>query len=128
MSHHSIHIGNERITVGDQLLPQVPSLIGQHFGQRISKFIVLSDVNIADLYAKPIYNGLLTLGYSALLHIIEAGEESKCRATKASIEDFMLTNKCGRDSCLICTQSEPLSRSCDFSTHFLCSGRWWCYW
>ena len=33
--------------------------------------------------------------------VIPPGEGSKTRATKADIEDWMLQEKCGRDTCLL---------------------------
>ena len=40
-------------------------------------------------------------GRLVLTYQVAAGENSKCRAVKAAIEDFMLLHRCNRDTCLI---------------------------
>ena len=43
-----------------------------------------------------------TAYHPTILHyIIQPGEENKNRKTKAEVEDFMLSNSCTRDTCLV---------------------------
>ncbi|KAF1326634.1 3-phosphoshikimate 1-carboxyvinyltransferase, partial [Globisporangium splendens] len=72
-----------------------------------STFVILTDTNVAPLYAQPLFEQLthLLAGQATkrvLIHAVPAGEESKCREMKAKIEDeVFFPNRCHRDTCVI---------------------------
>ena len=67
----------------------------------IRKFAVITDTNVCDMYAKPICEKLLRVGYDVDMFVFPAGEKSKTRETKANIEDAMLEKNYRRDCCII---------------------------
>lgn len=72
-----------------------------------STFVVLTDTNVAPLYAQPLAAQLAArlAGHASkrvLLHAVPAGEASKSREMKARIEDeVFFANRCHRDTCVI---------------------------
>lgn len=67
----------------------------------ITKFAVITDSIVKDLYADNILSKLLENGYHADLFVFEAGEKQKTRRTKEMIEDAMLEKGYRRDCCII---------------------------
>lgn len=67
----------------------------------VTKFAVITDSNVKDLYAGKIVHLLENAGYSASLFVFEAGEKNKTRKTKEEIEDAMLAKEFRRDCCII---------------------------
>lgn len=67
----------------------------------ISKFAVITDSTVKELYADRILDKLIQEGYHADLFVFEAGEKSKTRRTKEVIEDAMLEKGYRRDCCII---------------------------
>ena len=67
----------------------------------ISKFALITDSNVENLYAKDILNKLKEAGYAADMFVFEAGEKQKTRQTKEMIEDAMLEKGYRRDCCII---------------------------
>ncbi|MBE6861898.1 MAG: 3-dehydroquinate synthase [Ruminococcus sp.] len=67
----------------------------------ITKFAVITDSIVKDLYTENILNMLKNAGYQADMFVFEAGETSKTRATKEYIEDSMLEKGYRRDCCII---------------------------
>ena len=67
----------------------------------VSKFAVITDSIVKDLYAVDILNKLLASGCQADLFVFEAGEKQKTRETKAQLEDAMLAKGYRRDCCII---------------------------
>ena len=68
---------------------------------KISKFVVVTDSNVKELYADKIYKMLEEAGYKPDLISFPAGELSKTRATKEYVEDTMLAKGYRRDCCII---------------------------
>lgn len=68
---------------------------------KIKKIAVITDSNVADLYAKEICEALADNDYTVDLFVFMAGEQSKCRQTKASIEDAMLEKGYRRDCAIL---------------------------
>lgn len=62
---------------------------------------VVTDSNVAGLYAGDIVDGLRTRFAKVELVVFPAGEKSKNRETKSFIEDRMLDSGFGRDSCVV---------------------------
>ena len=70
--------------------------------QKIGKrFVILSDKNVASLYKASLIESMEKQGFSPFFITIEVGERQKNRKTKEQIEDKMLMEAYGRDSCLI---------------------------
>lgn len=67
----------------------------------ITKFAVITDSIVKELYAEPVLELLQANGYQADLFVFEAGEKSKTRKTKEEIEDAMLEMGYRRDCCII---------------------------
>lgn len=67
----------------------------------ITKFAVITDSNVKELYAQNILDKLKSVGYYAQLFVFEAGETNKTRKTKELIEDAMLEKDFRRDCCII---------------------------
>ena len=67
----------------------------------ISRFVVITDSNVEELYGRCLYEMLLAEQYQADLFVFPAGEKSKTRETKAMIEDAMLEKGYRRDCCII---------------------------
>lgn len=90
---HNIKIGNDlNIPKEFQLANLKPTTI-----------IIITDTHLEALYLENLkQNFIETLPTTRLLTFtIPSGEGSKCRETKASIEDFLLENYCDRDSWLV---------------------------
>lgn len=68
---------------------------------KCKKYAIITDSNVLNLYAKPIYDKLIHAGYSADIFVFPAGEKSKTRETKEMIEDAMLEKEYRRDCCII---------------------------
>lgn len=67
----------------------------------ITKFAVVTDSIVKELYAVGILNKLINAGYHAELFVFEAGEKNKTRKTKELVEDAMLAKGYRRDCCII---------------------------
>lgn len=89
------------IEVGYELSSKLVSDIEKGLVGNVRKFAVITDSNVSDLYAKPISEKLLRVGYDVDLFVFPAGETSKTRETKANIEDAMLEKGYRRDCCII---------------------------
>lgn len=87
-----IGYGLENELVGD--------LVGGLMGSR-KKAAVVSDSNVAPLYAEKLVSLLKQNGFEPELFVFEAGEKSKTRATKEYIEDEMLKKGFRRDCFVI---------------------------
>lgn len=83
--------------LADKLISDIKNgLVGN-----ITKFAVITDSIVKELYADNILNKLKEAGYRADLFVFEAGETSKTRKTKELIEDAMLEKEYRRDCCII---------------------------
>lgn len=70
----------------------------------VSNFVIITDNCIAPLYLQKMMAAIqprLDQNHRLLTRVLPAGEGSKSRQGKASIEDFLLENTCTRDTCLI---------------------------
>ena len=89
------------IEIGYDLKNKLVKDIEKGLVGNIRKFAVITDTNVADLYAKPISEQLVKAGYQVDMFVFTAGEKSKTRETKARIEDAMLGKGYRRDCCII---------------------------
>ncbi len=89
------------IEIGYDLSGKLVSDIEKGLVGRVSKFAVITDSNVSELYAMPICEKLKRAGFEVDLFVFTAGEKSKTRETKARIEDAMLEKGYRRDCCII---------------------------
>ncbi|EPX73209.1 pentafunctional aromatic polypeptide Aro1 [Schizosaccharomyces octosporus yFS286] len=98
-------LGKETVKVGFGLDEYVATEILKEF--QSSTYVVITDSNIAPHHLEPferIFRDTIKKNGAQsrfLSYIIPPGESSKCRATKAEIEDWMLSQSCTRDTLLI---------------------------
>lgn len=90
------------VEIGSNLIDKlVLDLKNWNLGKKISKYAIITDTIVKDLYANRIYQKLIENGFKTDLFVFEAGEKSKTRKTKEIIEDAMLAKGYRRDSCII---------------------------
>ena len=89
------------IEIGYDLKNKLITDIQRGLVGNVRKFAVITDSNVADIYARPICERLLREGYEVDMFVFSAGEKSKTRETKARIEDAMLEKGYRRDCCII---------------------------
>lgn len=89
------------IEIGFNLFDKLITDIKKGLVGNITKFAVITDSVVKDLYSVNILNKLKSAGYFADLFVFEAGETNKTRKTKESIEDVMLERGYRRDCCII---------------------------
>ncbi|EQC28678.1 hypothetical protein SDRG_13554 [Saprolegnia diclina VS20] len=85
------------VQVGHGLLASVPGQL-KTLLPKVGSYMVISDSNVAPLYAKTLLAGFTD---RVELYVIPAGEASKCRRMKQTIEDFMLAKRFHRDCCVV---------------------------
>ena len=91
---YDVEIGNN---LADKLISDLKNgLVGN-----INKFVVVTDSIVKDLYAKKIYEKLISSGFKSDIIIFDAGEKSKTRKTKEFVEDSMIIKGYKRDCCII---------------------------
>ena len=87
------------IVVSPGILKSVPDLIKEK--GLSGKAIVITDTNVASLYADALLAALKAAGFDCDIAVFKAGEASKTRQTKDYLEDIMFEKKYGRDSFVI---------------------------
>lgn len=90
-----------KIEIGFDLADSLVTDLQSGLVGKITKFAVITDSIVRDLYAVPIAEKLEAAGYRADVFSFEAGEKSKTRKTKEIVEDAMLEKGCRRDCCVI---------------------------
>ncbi|KAF9870555.1 hypothetical protein CkaCkLH20_12045 [Colletotrichum karsti] len=71
---------------------------------KTSTYVLITDTNLFDTYVPPfekVFNDAAPATTRLLTYAIPPGEVSKSRHTKAAIEDWMLSQKCTRDTVII---------------------------
>jgi len=98
-------LGKDTIKVGYDLTDTITADILQNLTS--STYVLITDTNLAPLYL-PAFESSFNRNaakYSPearlLSYIIPPGEYSKSRSTKAEVEDWMLSEKCTRDTVVI---------------------------
>ncbi len=91
---YEIEIG---YSLGDKLIADLKAGLAG----KITKFAVITDSTVKELYADSICKKLTEAGYRAELFSFPAGETSKTRQTKEQVEDAMLEKGYRRDCCII---------------------------
>ncbi|KAG1052193.1 hypothetical protein G6F43_005649 [Rhizopus delemar] len=91
----AIHVGyNLTDYIASTILSSVPA----------SNYCIVTDTNLAPLYLSQLmkaFQDRMHPSQRLLTRIMAAGETSKSRQMKASIEDYMLSESCTRDTCMI---------------------------
>jgi len=85
--------------VASGALAQAATHLARTFPDRLQ--VVVSDARVARLHARPFLRRLAAEGVRALLLTFPAGERSKTRDTKASLEDRLLKRGAGRDTVVV---------------------------
>jgi len=99
-------IGDSLVLVGDGLLEEIPQKV-RDAGLTPSAIVIVSDRTVFGHYGDKLLKAFEKLWHGApkapvlLKYEIEPGEASKSRDVKASIEDFMLANRCTRDTVVV---------------------------
>lgn len=89
------------IEVGYELSDKLAADLRAGLVGNITKFAVITDSIVQDLYAVPIAEKLSAAGYTVDLFAFPDGEKSKTRETKVVLEDAMLERGYRRDCCII---------------------------
>ncbi|KAF8192963.1 shikimate dehydrogenase [Pholiota molesta] len=98
-------LGKESIHCGFHLIPYIARTILNTLPS--STYVLITDTNIANFHLKAFeqeFNAVLEQAGSKsrfLSFIVAPGETSKSREGKANIEDFLLLNRCTRDSVIL---------------------------
>ncbi|THH16308.1 hypothetical protein EW146_g4315 [Bondarzewia mesenterica] len=98
-------LGRESIHCGFHLIPYIVRTVLDTLPA--SAYALITDTNIASLhlnaFEKEFQGAFARAGKNArfLTHIIPPGETSKSREGKANVEDFLLLNKCTRDTVIL---------------------------
>jgi pentafunctional AROM polypeptide len=95
-------VGGSIVYVGNHLLERIPEELTAAGGPvKASRFVIVSDTTVFGLYGKVLVAAFEKVGHTPLVHQVTPGENSKARRVKEEIEDWMLANKCLRDTCLV---------------------------
>ncbi|SFG10578.1 3-dehydroquinate synthase [Lachnospiraceae bacterium C7] len=89
------------ISIGHDLVQELILDLKEGLVGKIKRFAIITDSNVYELYAKDIYTKVLEAGFKSDIFVVEAGEKSKTRETKARLEDEMLNKGYRRDCCVI---------------------------
>ena len=98
-------LGKQSIHCGFHLIPYIAHTVATTLPS--STYVLLTDTNIAALHLEKFEvefkTSIARLGGKArfLTHVIPPGETSKSRERKAEVEDWMLLNKCVRDTVIL---------------------------
>lgn len=89
------------IEIGFSLLPKLEADLQAGLLSKIRRLALITDDTVKPLYALPIADRLTKLGYEVHVFSFPAGEESKTREVKASLEDQMLSCGLRRDCAVL---------------------------
>ncbi|RKO84400.1 hypothetical protein BDK51DRAFT_24922, partial [Blyttiomyces helicus] len=96
-------LGTDSIVVGHNLIPTITKEVLD--AVPASAYIIVTDTNVAPLHLDALLSAfkaaLADKPARLLSYVMPPGESAKTREVKGQIEDWMLAEKCTRDSCLI---------------------------
>jgi pentafunctional AROM polypeptide len=98
-------LGTESIHVGFHLIPYIIHTVLSQL--QSSTYLLITDTNLGKLYLPALENEFHSQAANVdrktrlLSFQVAPGEEAKSRRQKELIEDFMLENKCTRDSVIL---------------------------
>jgi 3-dehydroquinate synthase len=84
------------ISIGENLFDELIDDLQNNSKTAKLRYAIITDSNVKPLYAEPLASSL-----NAPIFSFDAGEINKTRETKSRIEDEMLSQGFGRDSCII---------------------------
>lgn len=93
--------GSYPVLFGENLLSQVGELLKTHLGEVAQTVFVVSDTNVAPLYATKLKASLQAVGFESRLYTIGAGENSKSSAHLTMLYDWLAGERAERKSVLI---------------------------
>ena len=85
--------------LGDGIIYKLPLCIPSI--AKAAKYVLVSDTNVYPLYGQRLVESFQQCNLTLHHYEITPGEVSKTRATKAELEDYLLSLRCGRDTCLL---------------------------
>lgn len=110
------------IEIGRNLFQKIASDLSTGLVPNVSKFAVLTDSAVKDIYSDQFIQAFSKRGLHTKLFVVPNGESNKTREVKAKIEDKMLENGFGRDSCLIALGGGMVSDLGGFIASTFCRG------
>lgn len=107
-----IDYGREKIIVRRGEISRVIAGLQSQWAPKASKFVILTDKNVWKIWGSKIETDFNATGLTYFVYVMPPGEEVKTRQTKEKIEDYMMSKRCGRDTCLLGTHTsfETFSR------------------
>ncbi|UOE95090.1 3-dehydroquinate synthase [Alkalihalobacillus sp. LMS39] len=88
----------------------------------VEKYALITDSNVKEKYGNKLLNDLKLNGFTCSMFSFPAGEKSKNRDIKAQIEDQLLEQSFGRDSCIIALGGGAVSDLAGFIASTFCRG------
>eukprot|EP01060_Flectonema_neradi_P004458 TRINITY_DN12889_c1_g3_i1.p1 TRINITY_DN12889_c1_g3~~TRINITY_DN12889_c1_g3_i1.p1 ORF type:complete len:1520 (+),score=376.75 TRINITY_DN12889_c1_g3_i1:67-4560(+) len=93
-------LGTESIIIGCGLLKDCGKIA--HDACKAAKYAVITDENVAPLYLEKVLTSFEeATGTRPSSKVLSPGEQMKCRIVKAEVEDWLISERCGRDATLI---------------------------
>lgn len=96
-------LGRESIHCGFHLVPYIVKIVLDTLPA--STYVIVTDTNVASLHLasfQSAFDDRKLEGRSRFLsYVVPPGETSKSREGKAEVEDFLLLNKCTRDTVIL---------------------------
>lgn len=96
-------LGKESIHCGFHLIPYIVQTVTETLPS--STYVLVTDTNVGNLYLAAFQTEFdsrkATTNARFLTYVIAPGETSKSREGKAEVEDFLLLNKCTRDTVIL---------------------------
>ena len=94
-------LGKDSIHCGFHLVPYIVKTVTETLPS--STYVLITDTNVGNLHLTSFQSEFDKLSSKArfLTYVIAPGETSKSREGKAEIEDFLLLNKCTRDTVIL---------------------------
>jgi pentafunctional AROM polypeptide len=130
-------LGKESIHCGFHLIPYIARTVLSTLTS--STYVLITDTNVARFHLAA-FEAVFNTAFSELpddaavkprflSHVIAPGETSKSREGKANIEDFLLLNRCTRDTVILALGGGVIGDLVGFVAATLCvnfnSSLWW---
>ncbi len=92
---YEVHVGEDLLRGTGELLRTLP------WGAKAAQGAVISDSNVAPLYAEPVLASLQASGFAAVLVVVPSGEQSKSLAEAARVADALIAAGLDRHSFVV---------------------------
>lgn len=93
-----------------------------HIASLGSKFAIISDTNVSNLYGSALLNKLRLLGLEIDLFEFPSGEQNKTRQTKEFLEDELFKKKYNKDTCIVALGGGVVTDIAGFIAATYCRG------